>query len=128
MQVYEYMRAPLSVIAQAIIDHYNLTAIAQDGYVMVEIQRGIHGIPQSDILANTQLQQHLSKSGYTQVKHTHGLFRHKTRNISFTLIVDDFGVKYSNRADLDHLNHALQTKYTTTSDFTGTLYCGLTLK
>ena len=43
-------------------------------------------------------------------------------------MVDDFGVKYSNRADLDHLNHALQTKYTITSDFTGTLYCGLTLK
>jgi len=128
MQVYEYMRVPLSVIPQAIIDHYNLEAIAQDGQVMVEIQRGMYGLPQSGILANTQLQQHLSKSGYTQVKHTHGLFRHKTRNISFTLVVDDFGVKYSNRADLDHLNQALQTKYTTTSDFTGTLYCGLTLK
>ena len=95
---------------------------------MVEIQRRMYGLPQSGILANTQLQQHLSKSGYTQVKHNHGLFRHKIRNLSFTLVFDDFGVKYSNRTDLYHLNHALQIKYTTTSDFTGTVFCGLTLK
>ena len=52
MQVYEYMRVPLSAIPQAIIDHYNLTEIAQDGYVMVDIQRGMYELPQSGILAN----------------------------------------------------------------------------
>ena len=40
----------------------------------------------------------------------------------------DFGVKYSNRADLDHLNNVIQIMYTTTSAFTGTLYCVLALK
>ena len=42
--------------------------------------------------------------------------------------IDDFGVKYSTRADLNYLNNTLQTKYTTSSDITGTFYCGLTLK
>ena len=39
-----------------------------------------------------------------------------------------FGVKYSVRADMDHLNNALQTKYTTPSKISGRLYCGLILK
>ena len=95
---------------------------------MVEIQRGMYGMPQSGILANNQLQQHLSTFGYTQVKHKYGLSRHKTRNLSFTLVVDDFGVNYSTHTDMDHLNNDIQTKYTTTSDITGIIYCGLTLE
>ena len=72
-------------------------------------------------MVNKQIRQHISTFGYIQVSHTHGLFRHKTRT-------DYFGVKYSNLADLDHLRNALKARYTTTSDITGTLYCGLTLK
>ena len=100
MQVYEYMRVPLSVIPQTIIDHYNLTDLAEYGYVMVDIKRDMYGLPQEGILSNKQLRQNLSTFGYTQVKHTHGLFRHKTRKLSFKLVVDDFGVKYSTRANL----------------------------
>ena len=121
MQVYEYMQIPLSVIPLTIIEYYKLTALAKKAYVMVEIQRGIYRLPQAGIMASKQLHQHISTFVYTQVSHTHGLFRHKTRTLSFTLIVDDFGIRYSNRADLDHLNKVLQTKYTTTNNFTSTL-------
>ena len=48
--------------------------------------------------------------------------------MSFTFVIDYFGVKYSTHIDLDHLNNTLQTKYTTTRDTTNTLYYGLTLK
>ena len=85
------------------------------------------GLPQTGIIANKQLQFHLQTHGYYQVKHTHGLFRHHTRTITFTLVVDDFGIKYTCEADLEHLLAAIKSKYTTTVDLSGTLYCGLTL-
>ena len=37
MQVYEYMQVPLSVFPKSILKDYNLTALAKNGYVMVDI-------------------------------------------------------------------------------------------
>ncbi len=45
--------------------------------------------------------------------------------ITFTLIVDDFGVKYVDQADVDHLIASIKTTYTLTEDWTGKLYCGI---
>ena len=45
----------------------------------------------------------------------------------FCLCVDDFGVQYHSRADLDHLINALQQFYKITIDWNGTDYCGLHL-
>ena len=58
---------------------------------------------------------------------TPGLWYHETRPISFTLVVDDFGVKYVNKADVEHLLTSLQATYKLTADWTGDLYCGITL-
>jgi hypothetical protein len=56
------------------------------------------------------------------------LWYHKTRPISFTLVlVDNFGVKYVNKADVEYLLESLQGTYTLTADWTGNLYCGITL-
>ena len=52
---------------------------------------------------------------------------HNTRRTTFTLAVNDFGIKYFNKADADHLFAALETKYNLTKDWTGTSYLGLTL-
>ena len=95
---------------------------------MIEIHRGMYSLPQAGILANKQLQSYLRTQGYHQVKHTHGLFRHVIRDISFTLVVDDFEIKYRSRADLDHLLSTIKHRYTTTIDLSGTLYCGLITK
>ena len=45
----------------------------------------------------------------------------------FTLVVDDFGVKYVNKTDVEHLLESLQGTYKLTADWTGNLYCGITL-
>ena len=50
------------------------------------------------------------------------------RLISFTLVMDNFGVKYVNKTDVDHLIASLQLTFTLTEDWTGDLYCGITLK
>ena len=44
------------------------------------------------------------------------------------LCVDDFGIKYTNKQDLDHLHQALKHKYNIKEDLTGNLYCGISLK
>jgi hypothetical protein len=79
-------------------------------------------------LTNQQLTTHLAKYGYTPTAHTPGLWRHEQRPITFSLVVDDFGIKYVNKDDVDHLLKALRDKYVITTDWDGLLYCGLSLK
>jgi hypothetical protein len=52
----------------------------------------------------------------------------KTRPISFTLIVDDFAVKYVGKQYGDHHQTALYRTYELTTDWTATVYSGMTLK
>ena len=59
--------------------------------------------------------------------HSTGLWLNLTLKITFALCVDDFGVKYFSTIDADHLINALQKNYNITTDWTGSLYCGLTL-
>jgi hypothetical protein len=91
---FEYMVINLSSLPQETIDKYDLFELAQVGKVYIEIQKGMYGLPQADILTNKVLQRNLAKDGYRPTKHTYGLCTHDTRPISFSLVVDDFGVKY----------------------------------
>ena len=79
----------------------------KNGYVYVEIRRSIYGLPQAGKLANTPLKEHLAPYGYFEVAHTPGLWQHITCPIAFSLIVDDFGVKYVHKEDADHLANSL---------------------
>lgn len=127
MDRYEYMRIPIRDIPPTIIAQYNLLPLVHNGHVWVEIRKGMYGLPQAGIIANTRLVKHLATHGYVPVAHTAGLFRHRTCPISFCLTVDDFGIKYVGKENADHLFHALRELYTITVDWTGTKYCGLTL-
>jgi hypothetical protein len=124
---YEYMRLSLSLLPDEIIQQYNLLAIAHDGYVYIEIRKGMYGLPQAGILASKRLTKHLATFGYYPTAQTPGLWRHKTRPISFSLVVDDFGIKYVGRQHAEHLVAALKALYPVTTDWKGELYCGLTL-
>jgi hypothetical protein len=46
----------------------------------------------------------------------------------FTLVVDDFGVKYVNKNNNEHLISSIKANYELTVDWTGNLYCGITLE
>jgi len=50
------------------------------------------------------------------------------RPISFTLVVDDFGVKYVGKEHATHLIDCIKENYGVTVDWTGDLYCGIKLK
>ena len=63
------------------------------------------------------------------MKHTPGLWKHISRPIQFTLVVVDFGVKYTRQKDAEHLFRILEKESTAVStDWGGELYCGITLK
>jgi hypothetical protein len=127
MDRYEYMRIPVHMIPDAIIEEYNLTPLIHNGFVSVEIQRGMYGLPQAGKVANNQLVKFLSPHGYTPVPLTHRLWRHSERTVTFTLVVDDFGVKYTKRDDAEHLITTLEQYDKVSTDWTGSRYCGLML-
>jgi hypothetical protein len=117
----------LASLPQETIEKYDLNDLAQDGKVYIEIQKGMYGLPQAGILANELLQRNLAKDGYRPTTHTHALWTHDTRPISFSLVVDDFGVKYVGREHGEHLMTCIKKNYNISSDWNGTAYCGLTL-
>jgi hypothetical protein len=69
----------------------------------------------------------MSHVGTKNTQKTPRLWYHKTRPFSFTLVVDDFGIKYVNKANVEHVLTSLQATYKLTTDWTGDLYCGITL-
>jgi hypothetical protein len=128
MTRYEYVLFALKYIPQEIIDRYRLEEIAVDGYVLAEVRKGMYGLPQAGKLAYDLLVKRLAPHGYSPIPHTDGLWGHSTRPILFSLVVDDFGVKYSGREHAEHLQNTLNLYYETTADWTGALYCGIHLK
>jgi len=52
---YKYMRMPLKLFPNDIIAHYSLPKKALNGYVYMEICRGMYNLPQAEILANKLL-------------------------------------------------------------------------
>jgi len=89
---YEYMQMPLSLLPTWTMEQYNLDKLAKNGFVYLEMCRDVWGLPQAGILVNKLLQKSLLPHGYYECKHTPGLWQHLTHPISFTLVVDDFGV------------------------------------
>jgi hypothetical protein len=65
--------------------------------------------------------------GYYECKHTLGLWKHATSPISFTLVANNFGMKYVNKDDVIHLIQCLKKKYELTRDWNTNLYCGIEL-
>ena len=87
-----------------VIAHYRLNKLATpEGYIYCEIEKGMYSLPQAGIIAQQLLEERLQKDGYRQSKTTPGLWQQDTRPISFSLVVDDFGVKYVGEENAQHL-------------------------
>lgn len=125
----EYLKVKLSDLPTEIIQQYQLKEKAnKNGFVFFEVTQGMYGLPQAGLIANEELEKRLNKHGYYQSKLIPGLWKHKTRPIQFTLVVDDFGVKYVGREHAEHLISVLQEHYKIKTDWTGDRYIGIHLK
>ena len=79
------------------------------------------------MLSNKLLETCLNEAGYYQCPTTPGLWRHKWRPILFCLIVDDFGIEYSDKRHANHLRNTLLKHYKITQDCTGSRFAGIDL-
>jgi hypothetical protein len=113
---FEYMKMLLSRLTKEIVQKYNLNAFSIDGWVCIEIRKGMWGLKQAGLLANQLLQTHLAPFRYYPARHTPRLWLHKTQQIYFTLVVDNFAVKYVGKQHSEHLRNALLRTYELTTD------------
>jgi hypothetical protein len=126
----EYMRMPVSYIPADLRIELGMADLPDDASVLWEINKGLYGMPQAGLLAKTELNKLLSANGYNECVFTQGLYKHKTRNISFTVWVDDFLIKFkrgTDKKDINHLLDVLRSKYKFKIDWNGRQYLGLTI-
>ena len=121
MDRFEYFRMKSELFPQDIIKEYGLRdKVDADGNIFCEVQRGMYGLPQAGIIAQELLTKRLHQAGYRQSKVTPGYWHHEWHPISFTLVVDDFEVKYINQPDMEHLTSVLSQDYEIDLDWDGT--------
>ena len=124
---YEYVRLRITDIPDEIVQQYKLKdKVTAEGYIYLEVRKGMYGLPQAGLLAQELLEKRLKKHGYTQSKLIPGFWTHKWRPIQFSLVVDDFGVKYQGKEHAKHLMNALKEDYEISEDWEGEKYIGLT--
>jgi hypothetical protein len=129
MTRYEYMRFNLSNMLDDVIAHYQLRNIATpDGYVYCKIRQGMYGFLQAGIIVQEILAKRLKEHGYAQSKTTPGLWTHEWHPITFSLVVDNFEVKYIGKEHAQHLIQMVQNYYMCLFKKEGERYCGLTIK
>jgi hypothetical protein len=93
--------------------------------VFVEIRKGMYGLPQAGLLAQELFEQRLNTQGYFQSTRTPRLWTHKWRPVQFTLVLDDFGIKYVGEDNLQHLTSILREHYEISIDREGKRYVGI---
>ena len=71
----------------------------------------MYGLLQSGSLGHDLLEQHLNQESYFQSKIVPGFWKHEDRKIQFVLVVDDFGIKFIQQGNLDHLIYTLKSYY-----------------
>ena len=94
MERHEYIFLPINIIPDEIIEKYFLRDMSKYGYVYAQIRKGIYGIPQVGIIVNYFLAKNLAPRGYYQCHNTTVMWKHKWNPVTFSLLVDGFGVKY----------------------------------
>ena len=82
-----------------------------NGFLFVRVEKGMYGIVQAGIIAHKALKEHLRPFGYEPAIITPLLWRHNKNGITFTPVVNDFGIKYQIKEDALNFIHALQEKY-----------------
>lgn len=129
MREFEYMKIRFSKIPADVTTHYRLKEIVHtNGYVYIEIQKGMPVLKQAGRIANKRLTEHLAKYGYFPCPRTPSMWQHETHAITFALVVDNFGVKYGGCKHFQHLINALRDLYEITVDEKGEKFLALTIK
>ena len=123
----EWMWVDCKFIPESIMIEYELHKYIVNGRILFEVVKGMYGLPQAGILAQKQLVKRLAIDGYIQHDIVPCLFTHISNGITFTLVVDDFGIKYTNIVGAEHLISTLQKHYEIKVNMAGDKYLGMSL-
>ncbi len=123
---YEYIRIERKKLLPASIDGPQSGTLFHNDAIYFQIRKCMYGLPQDGRLSQLRLISHLAKHGYHQCPNTPCLFRHDTLNVTFCLVVDDFGIRYGSPSDADHLIATLRANENElTIKETGDTYLGM---
>ena len=82
------MKLPMEIIPDEIIQQYKLQDLAHKGFVYMEIQKVMYGLPQAGKITNDKPKLHQATFGYEPAPITPGLWWHQTHPLRLSLIVD----------------------------------------
>jgi hypothetical protein len=124
----EFMRMKLAELSKEFARIYKQHDLANTNkYISIKIQKGMYGLPQAGIPVQELLKKRLNKHGYCQSPITPGLWQHNFHLTSFTLCVDDFGIKYVGREHVKHLSGILKEHYKCSQDWSSARYLGMNI-
>ena len=66
-----------------------------DGYFYMENRKGMPELKQDGRLSRYCMTKNLARNGYAPVPNTPSFWRHHMSDLVFSLVVDDFGIKYT---------------------------------
>jgi hypothetical protein len=124
----EYIRIQRKFISDATLSKYNLADFLTNNSVLFRVDKGMYGLPQAGLLAKQELEEHLAAGGYHQSPTVPCLFVHDTNGVMFSLVVDDFGVTYTDPAGAEHLHQHLAQRYPLRANWTPKKYLGITIE
>ena len=82
------------MIPQEFVKKYDHQEKSHNGYIYERVTKGMYGLPQSVQIENDTLVKHAEPYGYHPRIKTLVVWTHNNQPIRFTLVVDDFEVKY----------------------------------
>jgi hypothetical protein len=127
----QYIKIDTNLFSPAVLSRLLLHPfIKQDNagksFITFRIDKTMYGLKVAGKLSNLRLVS-LLQSFDSHQTHTPGLFRHSTRQITFVLVVDDFGVKYHHPSDFSFLVSCLSTLYHAKAHPIATKFLGFSL-
>ena len=124
----EYLAVDGKFIPAATRTAFGLDDFFDNDRILFRVDKCMYGLPQSGYLSNKHLVAHLATAGYKEDDNVPCLFTHDVSGLQFSLVVDDFGIKYYAMADLQHLISTIEAGgWKCKLDLTGSKYIGVTL-
>ena len=123
----EYLWIPTKHMMANTLDAFGLHTYISNDKILFEVNGSMYGHPAAGRIAQTDFKALVKSNDYYEHPDVPCLFLHRTRPTSFTLIVDDLGIKIFSENDLQHLIDTIKTKWDVKVDRTGAKYNGIRL-
>ena len=124
----EYMFVYFHQLSPEFQKRYSDPKYWQNDRMLFRVDKTIYGLPQSCILSQRDLIKLLASHGYHQLKCDSCIFSNTDKSVQFSLVVDDFLVKYTDLTNINHLITTLKSRYGLKVDMDAKKYLGITLK